>query len=446
MVKASIDVTLVAGAIAGLLFGARIASADDPDPKQIRIEAVSYNGPGCPMGSASALLSSDARALTLLFDRFTATTESGGHRDFKACSVDLQMRVPNGWSFGIFRTQVRGYVDIHPGSLGTQRSRYTFGGQRLSVSAREIRGPFTNDYQHDESVPLPNIVYSPCGGGRNLAILTSLEVSGPSSHMTVDSLDGELRQVYGIHWKRCGGSQTIGPAPISPGFSQARAIDADTGRDVFGLVQAYAHEVRVGLHVAACDLNGDKVADLVTGTGQGVAPHVRVFDGRNGSQLAHPLGSFFAYATAFLGGVTVGCGDVNGDGRDDLITGAGPGAGPHVIAWSGTTGAQLKSFFAYDQRFQGGVWVATTDFNGDRVSDIVTGAGPGGRAAREGLRRADASGAQELLGLRPGFPRRRPGGGRRHQQRRLRGRRRFGRTGRRPSCRGLRRPDPRDAS
>jgi hypothetical protein len=47
---------------------------------------------------------------------------------------------------------------------------------------------------------------------------------------------------------------------------------------------------------------------------------------------------FFAYAPSFSGGVTVASGDVNNDQRDDVITGAGAGGGPHVNIFSGLGG------------------------------------------------------------------------------------------------------------
>ena len=57
----------------------------------------------------------------------------------------------------------------------------------------------------------------------------------------------------------------------------------------------------------------------------------------------------------FAGGVHVAAGDVNGDGLADIITGAGPGGGPHVRLWNGATFVEFGGFFAYDPSFPGGV-------------------------------------------------------------------------------------------
>lgn len=139
-----------------------------------------------------------------------------------------------------------------------------------------------------------------------------------------------------------------------------------------------------GITVATGDVTGDGVEDLITGAGWGGGPHVRVFDGAallssgTAVQVPGPIGSFFAYAAEFRGGVYVAAGDVNGDGRADVITGAGMGGGPHVIAYDAVTGARLASFFAYDPNFSGGVSVAAGDITGDGRAEIITGAGAGG--------------------------------------------------------------------
>lgn len=126
-----------------------------------------------------------------------------------------------------------------------------------------------------------------------------------------------------------------------------------------------------GVRVAAGDINGDGFADIITGAGAGGNAHVKAFSGLDGS-LLH---SFLAYP-GFNGGVFVAAGDVNGDGRADIITGA-DGGGSHVKVFDGVTNAQLLSFFAYDG-FSGGVTVAAGDLNGDGFADIITGTGPGG--------------------------------------------------------------------
>ncbi len=142
---------------------------------------------------------------------------------------------------------------------------------------------------------------------------------------------------------------------------------------------AYNAAFNDGIFVAVGDVNGDGYADIITGAGQGGGPHVQVFSGLDYSNIA----SFFAYNPAFTGGISVASGDVNGDGYSDVVVGAGPGGGPHVLAVSGlqlSQGTQvvLASFFAFDPGINRGVFVGAGDYNGDIVSDIVVAAGPGG--------------------------------------------------------------------
>jgi hypothetical protein len=146
-----------------------------------------------------------------------------------------------------------------------------------------------------------------------------------------------------------------------------------TGRLLYSFF-AYDGSFRGGVHVAVGDVTGDGIADIVTGAGFGGSPHVKVFDGRT----AELVSSFFAYDDSARGGVNVAVGDVTGDGRPDVITGAGPTGAAHVGVFDGTTLKNVKSFFAFPESFRGGVSVSAGDVNGDGRADIVTGNGSTG--------------------------------------------------------------------
>ncbi len=158
--------------------------------------------------------------------------------------------------------------------------------------------------------------------------------------------------------------------------SQVRTFDAVTGSVQFNI--APFGGFAGGVRVASGDVTGDGVADIIAAAGAGGGPHVRVFDGLTGVQVSGLIGSYYAYASSFTGGVFVASGDVNADGFDDIITGAGAGGGPHVKVFDGRNGAEIRSFFAYNASFTGGVSVGAGDINNDALADVITGAGPGG--------------------------------------------------------------------
>ena len=151
-----------------------------------------------------------------------------------------------------------------------------------------------------------------------------------------------------------------------------------SGMDLTEIGGFLAYDARFagGVFVAAGDVNGDGRADIITGAGAGGGPQVRIRDGATFTEIAR----FTAYDSSFHGGVTVAAGDVDGDGVADVVTGTGPGGDPHVRVWNGATGAELGSFYAYNRSFHGGVNVAAGDIDGDGLADILTGAGPGGAA------------------------------------------------------------------
>lgn len=169
-------------------------------------------------------------------------------------------------------------------------------------------------------------------------------------NLAVDFRDNALKQIV------------VGPYKGGPQVT----IFSNSGK-MLGTFFAYDKNNRGGVQVALGDLDNDGVMEIVTGPGKGLEPLVKIFT--LGGILKH---SFLAYDINFKGGVSIAVGDVNNDGYQEIITGPGPGGGPHVRVFT-PEGEVLNNFFAYDKNYRDGLKISVGDINMDEVPDILVG-------------------------------------------------------------------------
>ncbi len=138
---------------------------------------------------------------------------------------------------------------------------------------------------------------------------------------------------------------------------------------------AYDSKFLGGVNIAAGDVDGDGKFEIVTAPGSGFQPQVKIF-----TSAGKVKSQFLAYAQNFHGGVNVAIANINGsvvNHQEEIVTAPGKGGGPQIRIFN-NLGKLQSQFFAYDQSFHGGVNIAAGDTNGDGLAEIITGAGPGG--------------------------------------------------------------------
>ena len=141
---------------------------------------------------------------------------------------------------------------------------------------------------------------------------------------------------------------------------------------LIGSAAPFGAFARFPLSIAVGDIDGDGFGDIIAApAGIGMPPHVVAVSGKD---YRTTLFSQYAYSEKFVGGVSVASGEVNGDKHFDIITAPLVGAPPHIVTFSGLTGAVLQSYYAYDPKYLGGTSITANDLDGDGFTEIITSA------------------------------------------------------------------------
>ena len=193
-------------ATTALLLVASQAAIAGPNLGGIKIQKVGYAGNGCPSGSASVVLASDKKSVSVLFDDYIAEAGGQGQRTFdrKKCDIAFGLKVPSGVSVSLIDADYRGFNDLPRGAKATFKRDYFFAGTRGPSMTKRWSGARSNDFHIKDRLGVFANVWSACGADVILRSKTAATVKtrrGREAMMMVDSADLTAKTVYRYNFR-----------------------------------------------------------------------------------------------------------------------------------------------------------------------------------------------------------------------------------------------------
>lgn len=214
--------------------------------------------------------------------------------------------------------------------------------------------------------------------------IVDLDVAPDGALLALDRGAGQVARIQAFLPVRRPGPGDPPPAPPPPPIyaigsgnsPNVRVVDSarDTELDNVDLNDLPFYPDFTGdARVVVADLEGNQTPEIVVGSGPGRPPRVAIFDWRSRTLIS----SVEVFEPTFFGGVFVTAGDVDGDGKDEIVVSPDRGGGPRVTIFrNGDLHTVAADFFGIeDANFRGGARVGVGDLNGDLKADVIVSAG-----------------------------------------------------------------------
>lgn len=159
---------------------------------------------------------------------------------------------------------------------------------------------------------------------------------------------------------------------VAQGSDSAPIVRRMDGRgEILVEFQAYNIDFRGGVRLAMGDVDGDGEVEILTGAGPSGGPQVRIFDLDGNVE-----GQFFAFEEGDRLGIFVAAGDVNGDGVDEILVTSDEGGTGQVRMFNRS--GHLKGAFFPLGRTTAGVRLALGNIDSDPEDEIISTFASGG--------------------------------------------------------------------
>ncbi|QJW99967.1 beta strand repeat-containing protein [Frigoriglobus tundricola] len=262
-------------------------------------------------------------------------------------------------------------ADGRGGFVVTGSHTYTrTGGTVVTVSIARLGGESTSIFDVAEVTGADTMTLStsaPRTSSGQAVTFTAQVVGGSDTPTGSVAFYNQTAGTYlGTAYLDATGTARLTTSALSAGANLIEAVYSGDGTDAAASATVFETVTRTAA-------GGRSTSLLAVGTGPGAPGYVSVYDPRSGALL----GQFEPFG-AYIGGVKVAVGDVNGDGYDDLIVMAGPGSLNGLVQiYSGKDFSLLTTYFAFPG-YQGEFNIAVGDLTGNGVDDVIFSTATGG--------------------------------------------------------------------